>query len=48
MRRNMTVSLEVLLDDKEDLDVFDRGYVYYKPFNSFTDDGLFSSYSLRI
>lgn len=33
--------LEVLVDDKEAMYVFDRGYVDYKRFDSFTDDGLF-------
>ena len=33
--------LEVLVDDKEAMYVFDRGYVDYNRFDSFTDDGLF-------
>ena len=33
--------LEVLVDDKEAMYVFDRGYVDYKRFDSFTDDSLF-------
>lgn len=33
--------LEILVDDKETMYVFDRAYVDYKRFDSFTDDGLF-------
>uniref|UniRef100_UPI000372FBDB IS4 family transposase n=1 Tax=Paenisporosarcina sp. TG20 TaxID=1211706 RepID=UPI000372FBDB len=33
--------LEVLVDDKEAMYVFDRGYVDYKRFDLFTDDGIF-------
>lgn len=33
--------LEVLVDDKEAMYVFDRGYVDYNRFDSFTDEGLF-------
>ncbi|BAQ09620.1 transposase IS641 [Bacillus sp. OxB-1] len=33
--------LEVLVDDKEAMYVFDRGYVDYERFDRFTDDGLF-------
>ena len=33
--------LEVLVDDKEAMYVFDRGYVDYKRFDTFTDDGFF-------
>lgn len=33
--------LEVLVDDREAMYVFDRGYVDYKRFDSFTDDGHF-------
>lgn len=33
--------LEVLVDDKEAMYVFDRGYVDYKRFDQMTDDGYF-------
>lgn len=33
--------LEVLVDDKEAMYVFDRGYVDYERFDRMTDDGLF-------
>lgn len=33
--------LEVLVDDKEAMYVFDRGYIDYSRFDTFTDDGLF-------
>ncbi|UJF27948.1 IS4 family transposase [Planococcus sp. 107-1] len=33
--------LEVLVDDKEAMYVFDRGYIDYERFDTFTDDGIF-------
>lgn len=39
--------LEVLVDDKEAMYVFDRGYVDYKRFDTFTDDGFFFVCRLR-
>ncbi len=33
--------LEVLVDDKEAMYVFDRGYVDYERFDRMTDDGYF-------
>jgi len=33
--------LEVLVDDKESMCVFDRGYMNYKRFDQMTDDGYF-------
>ena len=38
--KNDRKQLEVLVDDNEAMYVFDRGYVDYKRFDSFTDDGL--------
>ena len=38
--------LEVFIDDKECMYVFDRGYLDYERFDRMTDDGYFFQYSL--
>ncbi|MET3507772.1 IS4 transposase [Halalkalibacter oceani] len=39
--------LEVMVDDKECMYVFDRGYLDYERFDRMTDDGYFFLYRLR-